>query len=231
VEGGVATRVDRARQSTLLEKGEWILSVDEARWIAERVDEVRRTIGPKFETALGDILFDLELKVEEGPSGRRIVFKQLRPFLREPSEDVHTLAFVIPDGAEACGVFQEFRTLEEEYELLSTLRFSPGRLEIPGRPGSVRATLFDEIVVGPDRKIAASRGDGVFSIEVTINGGRRVHRVEHEETFDVDGEPLVVRLRFPNLIGDSSTTEPLSITFDEAFLSREMRLTGDLGSG
>ncbi len=223
VDGGAVTRVDRVRPSTEVPEGEWVLSIDEARTVAELVTQAAEAFVPRFETALGDILLDLEFKVVADDEGnRRVVFKQMRPFLREADEEAPTLAVIVPPATEVCGVFQEFRTLGEEYDVLSVASFVSGRLELPGRAGTVTGDLIEELRIGLEQTVAVPQSSGEFTCDVSPGDGLTDYRYEFQQDFTVGGATLSVAIRFPVFTVFASDAEGESNTelvLDDLFLS------------
>ena len=204
LEDGAVAGVRRVRSSSLMPEGEWILSEEEARTIGELVARAKSALVPRFETGLGDILLDLEFKVVERAGERQIVFKQVRPFLREEAAAQEPLAIVVPEGTEACGVFSEFRTLAVEYSLLSRMTFVPGRLDLPARAGSLGADLIAEILMADSSRTQSDYWRLVFAAD-HHNWDRRywvfldppiddVHAVEIREETRITRQPAVFRL-------------------------------------
>ncbi len=225
VDGGVATRVDRVRPSSLSDEGEWVLSIEEARKIAELVRQAENSLAEIYDSPLGDVLFDLEFKVvEDGDGKRKILFKQVRPFLRE-SFIQSELTFVIPQGTKACGAFKVFSSLQEEYETLSELELIPGRLEIPIRAGTFEVEFIKQLIIGPEQMIAEALGSGQLSCELIPLGTRIRVKCEFNQSFQLDGESLAVTLNFGDLFLDfEKSSEIMVVEFDELYLNNEMEM-------
>ena len=236
VEDEMVTRVDRLRASTLMPEGEWILSIEEASTIARLVSRVHAALAPRWETPLGEVLVDLEFKVVRQGDSRQIVFKQVRPFLRDFADEAPTLAILVPEGTVACGVFQEFRSLDEETRLLSQLVFLPGRLELPGRPGTTRGELIEEIRVGRDRVLAEEVGPGEFTCETRRDGTLTHYDYSFRQEFRVGERPLVLDFVFPAFTTSDTAPERdrLEWRLDDRSMTLDLdvqSLQGELGSG
>lgn len=224
---GVVTRVDRVRKSTLASEGEWVLSIDEAREIGELVSSTLVALGPTFETTLGDVLLDMEFKVvEDENKGRRIVFKQMRPFLRAEFDNAVTLSVVVPEGTTVCGVFSEFRrsSLEREYSVLSRATLIPGRIELPGRVGNIPGDFIEEIRIGPRQTLAEPVGQGQFVVRA-IPDLPMHYNLKFEQDFGVEGETLRVQVSFPTF----QTEHKDEVVVDEDLLSFAWNMTGVMG--
>jgi pyruvate,water dikinase len=230
VAGGVVTDVDRVRPSTLVPAGTWILSVDEAREIGTLVAKAAEELIPRFESGLGDTLLDLEFKLVADGASRRIVFKQVRPFLRESREAAAPVAYIVPPGTVVCGSFREQRSLADEHRLASILSLVPGRIELPRREGSVSADLIAGIVVGPDRVPAAPEGAGRFVATVDRIGARTYYRYEFRQSWSLAGVPLEITWILPSFIEEDGVVAAPDVTIDERYLSLEARVQGRLGA-
>ncbi len=229
VEDGAVTEVRRVRPSSLLPEGEWVLSEDEARTIGELAAAASSVLAPRFATGLGDILLDFEFKVEEEAGGRRIVFKQARPFLREAGTAEPPLALVVPESAEACGVFSEFRTLAEEYSLLARMTLVPGRLDLPAGAANLDADLIAALLVGPAKEPATPLGPGTFRPQFETAGSRRIYLYTYTQSFRVGTAPLDLELRLPPFWTDSEGSDETELIFDESFLSLSLDMRATFG--
>ncbi len=228
VQDGVVTQIDRARASTEMPPGQWILSDGEARRLGALAAIAAAKIGPVFSDASGDILLDMEFKVTAAKD-RAVVLKQARPFLRERKDDPEPLAIVIPPGTRVCGVFQEGRTLPEEYAVKSTATFIAGRLELPARAGTYNADLLSEILVGPEATPAVPRAGGVFTCESTVAGTRTYYTYKYGQPFTANGNELQVNLEYLSFYRDTNGEEKDEIVFDEPYLCYQFFMHGFLG--
>ena len=227
VAGGAAIQVDRVRGSSLVDDGDWILTIEEARQVAQLAALAHDQLAERFDVGFGEILLDLEFKIVETLEGDRVVvFKQMRPFLRESGGDVPTLALVVPRGTELCGTFVLARSLATEYALGSTLSFIPGRVELPGRAGSVPGELIEELRLGSPDALGQSRGDGSFRCDVERVGGGTFYRYRFEETWDVGDSAAEVSFEFPSFFVRENGTGVIEVVLDEAALVFEASLRG-----
>ena len=79
-----------------------------------------------------------------------------------------TFALEVPPETTVCGVFVEGsadRGPREERLAKSTLRLRAGRIELPTTDETFPADLFEELVFGPDREVAAPQGTGRFRVQ------------------------------------------------------------------
>lgn len=226
--GGVVTEIVRARASTVMPPGVWVLSDDEARRIGELAYQAAAKLGPIFSAGGGDILIDIEFKVT-ATDPRNVVLKQARPFLRRGPEDDDALALVVPPGTRACGVFQDNRSLPEEWALLSCATFIPGRLELPARAGTHTADLFSELLVGPAQERAVPVAPGVFTCETIVSGTRTYYTYRYGQKFAAGGKPLQVNLEYLSFWRDASGQEMAEIVVDEFFLCFRLFMHGFWG--
>ncbi len=148
----------------------------------------------------------------------------------DPLASVNSLKLNIPEDTVVCGVFQEGRTLREEYELLSMIYFLPGLYEIPLITGSHPLNLIQRFEFGPERRIAEPMGQGSVQVEIT-DGIQANARLKYEQDFDVDG--TVISLLIDNLwitINDGQP-EKEELIFNEPFLSLDLYMLAQMKVG
>lgn len=125
------------------------------------------------------------------------------------------------------GVFQEGRSLQDEYDLLSVIEFQSGDHEIPLAAGEYPLDLIRLFEFGPGRKIAQPLHAGFVKVEISAGNPASV-QFRFEQNFDADG--TAVSLFIDNL-GCNLTggqPDPVERVFDEPFLSRELYMLGQI---
>ncbi len=133
----------------------------------------------------------------------------------------------IPEGTSVAGVFQEGRSLQDEYDLLSVIEFQSGVHAIPLAAGEYPLDLIRRFEFGPARKIAQPLDAGIMKVEIAT-GNPGTANFRFEQNFDADG--TTVSLFIDNL-GCNLTggqPDPVEQIFDEPFLSRELYMLGQI---
>lgn len=218
VEGGEVVRIWRDRASSLVEPGEVVLSDAQVRELGEFLWHIEQEfpIDPE-EHSREEILLDIEFKIE--PTGELAV-KQVRPFLMSiPLPPTPTFRLEVPPASVACGVFSRIRTgrtLREEYEAKSRIRFRAGAIELPTRETTFAGELFDSVRFGPDGELASPAGPGIFEVRrIPEEDGVTAYRFRFEQDFDLSGgrrltvslDDLTMRARGEEPIEDATTLE------------------------
>ena len=136
-----------------------------------------------------------------------------------------TFALEIPEGIEACGVFSPAgatRGPEEEYDLKTVVRFSPGTVPLATASDSMVHGIVEELLFGPQQVRGESLREGVFEVRrLPLGGGVTGYRFTYAEDFVLpDGGQLQFVLAAP-LIFRSRGEERLDgpVVLDEAFLT------------
>ncbi len=177
-----------------------------------------------------DSLARIALQAAPAAESRDIVYRQARPSPRSRKDDPAPFVLVAPPDARACGVFQDNRSLAQEWALKSSAAFYPGRIELPAKAGTFNADLFAEVLFGPDMTPAVPRAGGVFTCTVSTQGTRTFYTYDYSQTFTAGGKPLQINLQYLNFWREKDGRELSQIVVDELFLCYQMYMTGLWGS-
>lgn len=206
---GQVERILRAIPSSLLPRGNFVLSSDDLRELGELMWHVDRDFP--LDTHLYDrseFLLDLEFKIE---STGDLAVKQVRPFLlTNPAPPTPTFELVIPAGMMACGMFDQARGPLIEHERKSTVLFKSGPLSLPTSLESFSGELIEQVVFGQEQQVAEPTGPGVFEVEILDAEGseQQIYRFRYQQEFQLpDGEALVFELSQLDFRADECSTE------------------------
>jgi len=133
----------------------------------------------------------------------------------------------IPEGTSVAGVFQETRSLQDEYEMLSVIEFQSGVHAIPLAAGHYPINIIRRFEFGPDRKIAQPIDAGSVKVEI-VAGNPASANFRFEQKFDASG--TLVSLFIDNLgcnLIDGKPDKEEQV-FDESFLSRDLYMMGEI---
>lgn len=211
-EGGRVTRIDRERHSTLSPE-RYILSDEQLKEMGRVVADVDARF-PKTQDKYPRerVIFDLEFKFQDG----QLKLKQIRPFLR-PEKEFNRL--VIPEGTSTFGVWAEFRTLKDEFEVKSRIEFVPGLYSLQKSINHFDLDIIDKLRIGPMGTEAAESGPGKVTVDVTTIGNRKIYDYTYLQDFTHEGRPFTLTIRF-------SFVNPTydEIILDDSTLSDESRI-------
>ncbi|MGC9327972.1 MAG: hypothetical protein ACP5I1_10090 [Candidatus Hinthialibacter sp.] len=135
--------------------------------------------------------------------------------------------WIIPEGTAVAGVFQEGRSLTEEWNYLSMIYFVPGVHTISLSPGTHALDLIERFEFGPERRIAAPLDDGVVKVEISNHASSNA-RFRFEQDFDIDGTKISLFIDniYCTLIDGKPENEAL--IFDEPYLSQKLYMLGQM---
>lgn len=158
-----------------------------------------------------------------------LVIERVRPVLTVPIvARTATFELIVRDGMEACAVFptdRPGRTLEEEYQTKSTLRFVTGAFPLPTDADSFEATLVEEVVFSPERLRATAAGPGRFDVFALRGADATVYRFNYLQEFVLpNDELLVVTLFGLNLRANGPLVLDGPFVLDESALSQTLAL-------
>lgn len=144
-----------------------------------------------------------------------------------PAESANSFNLRIPEGTIAGGVFQEGRSLQDEYDLLSMIYFQPGVHAIPLAAGTYPLDLIQRFEFGPNRIVAKPLDSGSVKVEIAA-GNPASANFRFEQNFDADGTTisLFIDNLWCNLIDGKPENEEL--VFDEPFLSHDLYMLGQM---
>ncbi len=213
----------RDQGSSLLPEGEHVLSDEELDELGALLHHVAERFPVELEGHQPDeVILDFEFKIERDGS---LAVKQVRPFLHSaPFPPSPEFELAVPPGAGACGIFSDElvgRSLRQEYESKSAIRFLPGAIALPTRGNLLEVDLVEELVFGPQRETATPAGPGfVFSRRRRGAGDTTEYSFRFEQEFALaDGRSLRLELG-EGLDFTAIAEEPVerSITLDDGFL-------------
>ena len=234
VEDGEVREIVRSVSSSLIPPGELVLSDAQLHELGKLMAHVDQSFPletggfPREQT-----LLDIEFKfLADG----ELAVKQVRPFLLSSEiPPAPTFELEIPPGTEVCGTFLGRNDLGAEvqplewHELKTTLRFVPGRIPLPTRSSTFTAELFEEVRVGPERRLAVADRPGIFRVKRSPrDGDRTVYNFEFEQIFFV--EDARYSLQLSNVKYEAIEDRPIETTrvLDEEFVTRSLELEGFL---
>jgi hypothetical protein len=156
-----------------------------------------------------------------------LLFSLLISYSALAAESENSYQLRIPEGTTVTGVFQEGRSLQDEYDLLSIIYFQSGVHKIPLTPGHYPLSLIQRFEFGPDRKIAQSQDSGAVTVEIA-EGNPVSANIHFEQNFELDG--TTVALSIDNLGCNLTDGKPENeeLVFDEPFLSRDLYMLGKI---
>lgn len=133
----------------------------------------------------------------------------------------------VPEGTSVAGVFQETRSLQDEYNLLSVIELQSGVHAIPLAAGNYPMNIIRRFEFGPDRAIAQPVDAGTVNVEI-VAGNPSSANFRFEQKFDAGGTviSLFIDNLWCNLIDGKPGKEEQ--VFDEPFLSRELYMMGEI---
>lgn len=208
---------------------EEVLAQDEVRWVHDRLTEVV-ALGPLAYRPTSVLAHREAAKWDTAPFP--VLLEE--PPAEPPNEDgTPTFALEVPTATTVCAVFARERVgreLREEYELKSTVRFTPGTLALPTDQDSFAADLVSEVLVGPEEQRAEADGSGILHvIRIPTADEQTVYRFNYAQTFRLpSGETFGLRLINLDFTGrgDEALSPPRH--FAEPFLSVGLSLEGSL---
>jgi len=131
----------------------------------------------------------------------------------------------IPENTVAVSVFEESRTLEEEYSFLSMVYFRAGEHELPLGSGTYPLDIIERFEFGPERDPLVPEGPGEI---IARSSGNPVNRVEwtFEQDFEFRDTTLTITIDYLWTNIADGRPDKDTIVFDEPFLSQQMYMLG-----
>jgi len=226
---GQVSEILRVRTSSLLPQGEWVLSEDQLREIGGVLWDIEQNMPVELgEYRRDQVCLDIEFKYDMG----KLVIKQVRPTLMTsavpPQEERCVLR--IPQNTRVVGVFQEGRSLEQEYEYLSAIDLVPGDHAMALESGIYSFDLIDRFEFGPARTVLQPLSPGKLTVKEV---GNPVNRVEFrfDQEFDFNGQTLSLFIDYLSTNLMDGGPSPAMIIFDEPFLSRDLYMLARIQVG
>ena len=233
VENGAVVGIVRSRASSLVDAGEFVLSDQQLSELGALMSYVKENLPlDAGEHAPEDVLLDFEFKIEPGGE---LAVKQVRPFLIPAiRQRTPTFTLEISPGTMVCATFSSEelvgRSLQEEYESKSTVRFRAGTVALPTAEGSVDVELIEAVRFGPDRLLAVPAGPGVFEVTATPDDGSHTsYTFNYHQAFTLDGGASF-EIELPGLQFRSGCDLPVESTLvlDDETITFDLDLLGIL---
>ncbi|MBN2327694.1 MAG: hypothetical protein JXR73_11125 [Candidatus Omnitrophica bacterium] len=135
----------------------------------------------------------------------------------------------VPAGTRVVGVFDEFRTIEEEYQLLSAVYLKSGDHDLPLETGEYPFTIFERMEFGPERKEGWPLEEGRLTAERSQTAGEFA-TVDYtiEQDMEVDGQRI--HLTWDYLYVELQDGTPITpvMALEEPYLSQRFYMTGQI---
>ena len=228
IENGQVSSIKRSRGSSLLTVGQWVLSGGQLNQLGAVMHDIdiKMPLG-EHENLRDRIIFDIEFKFQDGV----LVLKQVRPSLislalNPPEQELFTIQ--IPLETKVVGVFQEGRSLIDEYELLSTIHFNDGDFTIPTNPGQYDLDIIKRFEFGHEGQTAEALGLGL--VDVSVESGGTV-RFKFTQDFDADGQKISIFIDNLWISATDGALDKQSLVFDEPYLSQSLYMIGKMQVG
>ncbi|HOJ61457.1 MAG TPA: hypothetical protein PK878_14340 [bacterium] len=137
----------------------------------------------------------------------------------------------IPENQQAVGVFQEFRTLRDEYELLSMVQFESGDHIIPIVTGEhVSSHLIERFEFGPQRTLAEPQSPGEFFVDTTPwDPNARI--LKFEQPFKALDQTITLKFELYLVIQDNGALQRDLFVLDDDYLDSNWFLEGLVQTG
>ncbi|HVR74934.1 MAG TPA: PEP/pyruvate-binding domain-containing protein [Planctomycetota bacterium] len=229
MDGGKVGRILRARASSIVVPGQYVLEDTQL----EELGEVLALVAAEFPRGLDtgghpaeDVLVDVELKFQDG----QLILKQARPFLiKDPAPRGLVFRFEVPGPVTACGLWEEFRHPDDEYRLKSRIELRVGSVDLPLRAGAVLGRIIERFELGPERRVLEPLDSGLFQAVRApdrVLPGEVWYPWRFEQRF-ADGED-VISVSIDSLNFRIQNGEPVDPVFEltEEVLSQERFLSG-----
>ncbi len=231
---GAVTRIDRSKPSSLVPRGERVLTDDQLR----ELGAVLWTIDQRLPIELGDhqrdeVLLDVEFKIDADGS---MAVKQVRPFLVTiPPFTGPVFELIVPENAAVCGLFADSRGPEKELAVKSRVTFTAGTHLLTTDSDSFELDLIDSVVFGPDAAPATASGSGRVDMVISSDGrAEQAFDYTYRQRYELaSGEQLEVKiiLRLERSSEEEEQNEggaPVAgrILLDDEFLTDRLVMTG-----
>lgn len=238
--------IQRVRPSSLMPDGEWVLTDDQLTELGNvlQIIDQRMPLSDSLYQRK-DVLMDVEFKFDEG----QLFVKQVRPTLSptaQPIEELPDVKLIIPDNAVLAAVFMDGRSLQDEYSLLSLLRFKPGEYTLPTRVSELEMNLIESIEYTPERIVLTPTTNGIMSVEIYEIGGpipravgpemlqsgeRSIQFIYKQRFLLPDGQQLDVTLSNLQTFYDPAGGELPDFVLTEDFISSRFLYADAMPSG
>lgn len=192
-ESGVK-RIERARKSSLMHEGQWVLTDAQLTLLGTVLHQIEQWMPVDLGFySRNDVIMDIEFKFDDGG----MFIKQVRPLLSavaQPIGDATQFRLIVPEDTRLAGVFQDNRTIEDEYRSLSLLYLREGEHDLPIQKGEYEIDLIERIEYSPDRIVPTAKTNGRLIVEVY---GDEIKFIDYsfQQTFTLpDGQDMDVVL-------------------------------------
>lgn len=225
-DGGV-TAIERLRGSSLLAAGETVMSDAEL----VELGEVLALVDEAFPVNLGaytrdDVLLDLEFKIRRGDD--QLLFKQVRPFLKQTAETTGrtpVLRLDTPAPISLCGTWREGYSLAQELAEKVVVDLPATDAEFELVAGSAGQDFFGAARLGPPLTTMTGNADGAFTLADPNADG--LTQATLSRSYLRGGEEMTLRLDLFNVYANEFGL----VRLDEESLTNRLAVTGELGLG
>ncbi|MBN1443190.1 MAG: hypothetical protein JXA90_10800 [Planctomycetes bacterium] len=224
ITGGEVTGIIRARASSLVPPGSFVLSDEQLSTLGSVLYSVEESFpidyGP-FDPEW--VLLDFEFKFTQAGD---LVLKQVRPFLiAEVAGAGPTFHLVITEDTAFEGVHLFDRRLDDEQRLLSAGRFRAGTFPLATTGAHSSAELIDDLRIGGRDREAQAQGPGDLTFTVRGDLAAPTYTFTYIQRFEVEGRVYELAIRNLSFKDEEGSRE---IIFDDDYLSRTGIFLGGL---
>lgn len=132
----------------------------------------------------------------------------------------------IPTDTVVVGVFEENRSLEEAYQLLSKVYFKPGDYSLPSASGTYPLSLIDRVEFGPEKKIGILQNEGILTVKWTVFGRIQDIGYTYEQNVEIDGKTFHLKWDYININIFTGQLESEVLVLEEPYLSKGFYMIG-----
>ncbi len=232
IEYGFAANIHRARQSSIVEPGEWVLTDEQIYELSDKLSMIENAM-PIEEAGYNreQICFDAEFKFDEG----QLFIKQVRPMLMVTGERPPTrpdeVVLRVPKDTRMAGMFVMGRTIEQEHQLLSMLHFNAGVHSLPVEAGEYEFSLIEKVELGPEAAALNATEAGQLYVEafdIPMNGEILRYQYEQEFWSNADrNERLTIRIQGLGVLNENKIR--YEITLDKPLMVDTLNVRGEFG--
>lgn len=143
------------------------------------------------------------------------------------SAEETTFALSVPDQTAVVGVFGEFRTLEEEYQLLSKVYFKTGDFALPLMSGSYPLSIIEKVEFGPERIAGIPQKEGTLTVERTTYNKNVNVSYSYKQDVEIGERVLHLTWDYFNVDLVNGKPETEKMILEEPYLSKGFYMTGE----
>ncbi len=132
----------------------------------------------------------------------------------------------IPNNTAVVAMFDENRSLEKEYQILSKVYFKAGEYSFPSEYGTYPLSLIDRVEFGPERKTGIPQKDGTLTAKWTVFGTLQSIGYTYEQDIDFEGKTFHLKWDFININIFTGNLEKDRLVLEEPYLSKGIYMIG-----